>query len=564
MFPSRADIPTVAELSPASDAVEPSPLFIARIPRDVARKHLVFGAREHDGRVLVLHRPDIDPLSLSNLARWLESPIETQVAEPESIARQIDAAYSMDAQSDGRVSPTSDSPVIALESPSESVEDLDAALARDAADADADLLHTGQKGPVVRLVDSVLFDAIGQSASDIHVQPLADQVLIRYRIDGVLATARSIPARLAAGVVSRIKVMARLDIAERRAPQDGRATVLISGRGSTAAKAIDLRISTLPTSFGERVVLRLLYTDQTRDRASIDALQMPPTIRHAFLERCVRSSGMVLVTGPTGSGKTTTLYATLRWIIARSASGNAGPGADLNVMTIEDPIEYDLSAGSVDDSHAAHGLRAYRSSRRSVPISQTQVDAKKGLTFANGLRHILRQDPDVIMVGEVRDAETARIAIQASLTGHMVFSTLHTNDAPSAASRLIDLEVEPFLICSTLSCVLAQRLVRLLHADCNGRGCASCWGTGFRGRSAIFELLLTDDPIRELIGRSAGSSEIRALALARGMASLASAGEALIHAGLTTLHEVQRVTLGVDEVQPSASRNVDSQGLRTP
>jgi general secretion pathway protein E len=553
MFPTRSDIQTSRhDSSLDGDAIEPSPTFMARISRDVARKHLIFGVREHAGRVTVLHAPSVDALSLANLQRWLQMPVDAQAGEPELIARQIDAAYGGAARSAPRSASGADAPTIALETPNETAADLDADLARAAADEDADLLHTGQKGPVVRLVDSMLFDAIGQSASDIHVQPLADQVLIRYRIDGVLATARSIPAHLAAAVVSRIKIMARLDIAERRAPQDGRATVLISGRGSNASKAIDLRISTLPTSFGERVVLRLLYTDQTRDRASIDALQMPGPIQAAFLERCVRSSGMILVTGPTGSGKTTTLYATLRWIIARSASGNAGPGADLNVMTIEDPIEYDLSAGSISSEHTDHAASPVQG-RRSVPISQTQVDAKKGLTFASGLRHILRQDPDVIMVGEIRDAETARIAIQASLTGHMVFSTLHTNDAPSAASRLIDLEVEPFLICSTLSCVLAQRLVRLLHAECEGRGCPRCWGTGFRGRSAIFELLLTDDPIRELIGRSAASSELRTLALARGMTSLAAAGEQLVRAKLTTLQEIQRVTLGVDETHSASS-----------
>jgi general secretion pathway protein E len=526
----------------------PSTRFLETVPHEVARRHLIFGHAERNGLMLVRHAPGVPAWAIENVARWCGVPVCSEQFDPELIAREIDVAYSRYAAlrqpPDGRSD--DDSPRITLGPGDADYADLEADLARAAAGADADLLNTDQKGPVVRLVDALLFEAIGQGARDIHVQPLASEVLIRYRIDGVLATARTVPVRLGPAIVTRIKVMARMDVAERRTPQDGRATVAIGGnRGRDPAKTIDLRISTLPTAFGERVVIRMLYAEQSSTRASIASLSMPPDVEAAFLDRAGRTSGIVLVTGPTGSGKTTTLYATLRWIIGRSATGGTADRiADVNVMTIEDPIEYDLSAadaavgGSVSTSG---GLP-----RPSLPISQTQVDTKKGLTFASGLRHILRQDPDVIMVGEIRDGETARIAIQASLTGHMVFSTLHTNDAPSAISRLIDLEVEPFLICSTLSAVLAQRLVRLLHAECAGRGCTSCLGTGYRGRRGLFELLLMDDAVRALIARGASSTEIRQSVLRRGTRSLSDEGVRLVQAGITTSAEVQRVTLGVD------------------
>jgi general secretion pathway protein E len=526
--------------------ISPSPRFLDVVPHDVARRHLIFGHAECGGRLLVLHAAGVPAWAISNVALWCGMPVVAEQADSEFIAREIDVAYARflaDREPSG--SHTGDSPLITLGAEGGDFEDLEADLARVAASADADLLNTDQKGPVVRLVDALLFEAIGQGASDIHVQPLATEVLVRFRVDGVLATARTVPLRLGPAIVTRIKVMARMDVAERRAPQDGRATVAIGGnRGRDAAKTIDLRISTLPTAFGERVVVRMLYAEQSSTRASIASLAMPPDVEAEFLDRSGRSSGIVLVTGPTGSGKTTTLYATLRWVIGRSATGRANRNADVNVMTIEDPIEYDLSAADVSaamDASTPLGL-----SHSSFPISQTQVDVKKGLTFASGLRHILRQDPDVIMVGEIRDGETARIAIQASLTGHLVFSSLHTNDAPSAISRLIDLDVEPFLICSTLSAVLAQRLVRLLHIECGGRGCPGCLGTGYRGRRGLFELLLMDDAVRVLVARGASSTDIRRVALQRGMRSLADEGGRLASAGITTSAEVQRVTLGVD------------------
>jgi general secretion pathway protein E len=537
--------PSAASEQPIA-APEPGSLYLDTVPHEVARRHLVFGCGQRDGHLLVRHAPGVPPWTIENVSRWCGVPVLAEPAAAEQVAREIDVAYARrEAERRPRSTGSDDVPRIDLSGMTTATErgagseyaDLESDLARAAASADADLLNTDQKGPVVRLVDALLFESIGQGASDIHVQPLGDEALIRYRVDGVLATARSVPARLAPAIVTRIKVMARMDVAERRAPQDGRATVAIGGRGR-AGKTIDLRISTLPTAFGERVVIRMLYAEQNTARASIASLAMPPEVEAALLDRAGRASGIVLVTGPTGSGKTTTLYATLRWIIGRSATGGAGDrSADVNVMTIEDPIEYDLSAA---DAPAGGALR------RSVPISQTQVDPKKGLTFASGLRHILRQDPDVIMVGEIRDAETARIAIQASLTGHMVFSTLHTNDAPSALSRLVDLGAEPCLVCSTLSAILAQRLVRLLHAECGGRGCHECLRTGFRGRCGLFELMLMDDEVRAMVVRGAPSTEIRRAALQRGMRSLAQEGQRLVDAGLTTPAEVQRVTLGAE------------------
>ncbi len=527
--------------------LQPSPTFLRRVPHETARRHLLFGASESAGVIVVEHGLPVSFSIVNNLSKWLAAKIELRSAESEQVARRIDAAYAefqSEATAEVPKETRDGTPVIALDTVHVAGGDATIDPAQLAAMADADLLNIDQKGPVVRLVDTLFFEAIGRGASDIHIQPLAEEVLIRYRVDGLLSTVRSVPTRLGPALVTRIKVMARMDVAERRAPQDGRATVLI-GRGS-GGKAIDLRISTLPTAFGERIVTRLLYNDQSIDRANIDSLQMPHDVREAYLDRAGRSSGILLVTGPTGSGKTTTLYATLRWIIGRSFTGEVGGTtirtADVNVMTIEDPIEYDLSAGSAGISSPVGQSPA----KRSLPISQTQVDPRKGLNFASGLRHILRQDPDVIMVGEIRDAETARIAIQASLTGHLVFSTLHTNDAPSAVSRLIDLEVEPFLICSTVSAVLAQRLVRLLHQDCHGKGCSGCLGTGFRGRRALFELLAMDDALRELIGRRASSGALRACAVTRGLRSLADEGRQLVESGLTTAAEVQRVTSGVD------------------
>jgi len=358
---------------------------------------------------------------------------------------------------------------------------------------------------------------------------LADRTLVRYRLDGVLHTVGELPQGVTSAVISRIKVMGRMDIAERRIPQDGRASVLIgtpakssgkinadqcdTSRGGGGGRSVDLRISTLPTSYGERAVIRLL--DNANHLCDFEQLGMPPEVAIPYLERARRANGMILLTGPTGSGKTTTLYSTLRQI----------GSSEINILTIEDPIEYELSTVG-------------------LAISQSQVNPKKGVTFATGLRHILRQDPDVVMVGEIRDGDTARIAIQSSLTGHLVFSTLHTNDSASAVTRLLDLGIEPYLVSASLSAVLAQRLVRKFHASCQGKGCIECFNTGFAGRGGLFELLVVSDALRELIASEAPLAQIRQSAKAAGLHTLKEEGDRLVSLGLTSQVEVDRVVHG--------------------
>jgi general secretion pathway protein E len=482
--------------------------FRERISRDFARQHLVIsqGAVETDnGTDKMSERLAVsettDPVVIFNIGVRLGAPVLPGMADGEAIARLIDEVY-------GRGEGGSDEGVAVTANGQESIETL-------LNQADRDLLSTEGKGPIIKLVDGLLFEALGRSASDIHIQPLADSALVRLRLDGVLHTVRELPRKVSTAVVSRIKVMGRMDIAERRVPQDGRATVNI-GDQISGGRSIDLRISTLPTSHGERVVIRLL--DNTHSLCEFSKLGMPPDVAQKYLDRAGRANGMILLTGPTGSGKTTTLYATLRKV--------GSPG--VNIMTIEDPIEYELS--SPDGS---------------VSISQSQVNPRKGITFATGLRHILRQDPDVVMVGEIRDEETARIAVQASLTGHLVFSTLHTNDAASAITRLIDLGIESYLVSASLSAVLAQRLVRKLHPPCNGTGCEECLSTGFRGRTALFELICVDEAIRELISAGAALASIRQAAHSGGgTRTLREDGEWLAQAGITTMAEVHRVVHG--------------------
>jgi len=490
----------------------PSEAFLRLIPRDFARQHLVLstGSREGVERLLVSDRSN--PAAVFNVGVRLGTPISTEVLPDEELARRIDEAYGAFHQ-DAPEGPASEA--------------INADVARLLQLADRDLLSTEGKGPVVKLVDALLFEALARGASDVHVQPLADRTLVRYRLDGVLQTARELPTKLTGPIVSRIKVMGRMDIAERRVPQDGRATVTIG-----SGRAVDLRISTLPTSYGERAVLRLLDAGHGPGLDDFASLGMPKEVERAFLSCAGRTSGIVLVTGPTGSGKTTTLYTTLRWLATRADADvrTRDPrkldGGDLNIMTIEDPIEYELATAG-------------------LAISQAQVNTKKGISFASGLRHILRQDPDVIMVGEIRDAETARIAIQASLTGHLVFSTLHTNDAATAVTRLLDLGVEPYLVASSVSAVLAQRLLRLRHQACAGEGCEVCFRSGYSGRTAIFELIAIDDTVRDLITGGASAAAIRRHVRARGVRGLEQEGDALVEAGRTTRAELERVVGGL-------------------
>ncbi|MEO1006942.1 MAG: GspE/PulE family protein [Planctomycetota bacterium] len=493
-----------AVLSPSS--YEPHHDFLHAVSEEFARRHLVLGVVLH-GEPRLLTSTNTRPSIPHNCCVHLDVAWHIETIDAEALARAIDTAYS------------TVTPVANVDAGDDDGIDEHANEVVRLLDEDKDLLHTHGKGPVIRLVDALLFEAIGRGASDLHIQPTAVATLVRTRVDGALHTVRRLPPGLAKAIASRIKVMGRMDVAEHRLPQDGRTTATIGGSSGTAGsqpRTIDMRISTMPTAHGERAVLRLLEGDTAEQLGDFAQLGMPAPIGESFMEAASRSSGIVLSTGPTGSGKTTTLYTTLRWIASSSA-------ADLNVMTIEDPIEYELSS-------------------EDVAISQAQVNTKKGVTFATGLRHILRQDPDVIMVGEIRDEETARTAIQASLTGHVVFSTLHTNDAATAVTRLVDLGVEPYLVSASLSAVLAQRLVRRVHAECDGRGCEGCLRTGYRGRVGVFEFLLVDDAIRRVIGGGGDAGRIRELACDTGMRTLYEAGMDLVRLGITTEAEVQRVS----------------------
>lgn len=388
------------------------------------------------------------------------------------------------------------------------------------------LKDLASEAPIIKLVNLVITRAIESRASDIHIEPFEDELKVRYRIDGVLHDVESAPKKLQAAIVSRIKIMAKLNIAERRLPQDGRIKLKVS------EKEIDLRVSTIPVLYGESVVMRILHKEGIL--IDLNLLGFPNNTLINFNQLIKRPNGIILVTGPTGSGKTTTLYAALDKINS----------PDKKIITVEDPIEYHLKG-----------------------VNQIQVKPQIGLNFANTLRHIVRQDPDIIMIGEIRDLETAEIAIQSALTGHLVFSTLHTNDAPSAITRLIDMGVENFLLSSTIRGILAQRLVRVICPDCKeidksaaekeelkmlgiatddglyrGRGCERCSFTGYYGRTGIFELLVVDDHIRRLILGRADSNELREMARRNGMKTLLEDGAEKVKAGITTLSEVLRVT----------------------
>jgi general secretion pathway protein E len=519
--------PVVSGAATDPSKAKPSEDFVKLVSHEFARRHLILSAGCVDGVEQLLISPQTRPAPTFNVGVLLRRPTASTVAPAEAIAAAIDQAYLRPRSGgDPGLPPANvDTQMVTVEGAA----DIEAELMLALRDAESDLLNVQGKAPAVRLVDLILFEALQRSGSDVHVQPVRGRTLVRYRLDGVLHTVRELPLSIAAAVVSRIKVMAALDVAEQRAPQDGRASVTLGGSaGAQSGRRVDLRVSTLPSTYGERVVIRILDPGKSPHLLSLSALGMPEPIERHYLAQVSKTSGIVLSTGPTGSGKTTTLYTTLAWVSATNAGGIAR-GCELNMMTVEDPVEYDLSSAGLS-------------------VSQTQVDPKKGLTFATGLRHILRQDPDVIMVGEVRDEETARIAVQASLTGHLVLSTLHTNDASSAVARLIDLGVEPFLVASSLSAVLAQRLVRRCHQPCHGRGCPECLGTGYRGRTGVFELLALDTELRELVGKRTTSTDIKDAAQRKGMITLRDAGEGLAREGITSMAEVARVIEAIDEV----------------
>ena len=434
---------------------------------------------EDDGHEpLLWHGPSPDWQALSEVQRR-HAVQRWQMLDAGTLAHRISAAYSQGESSAALV-------VSEVES------DADLSRMMQELPAVEDLLETADDAPIIRMLNALLTQAARDGASDIHIEPYERHSSVRFRVDGDLREVVQPNRALHAALISRLKIMADLDIAEKRLPQDGRISLRLGTR------AIDVRVSTLPSAHGERAVLRLL--DKSESKLSLEAVGMGGETLRRFTHLTAQPHGIVLVTGPTGSGKTTTLYAALSRMDASHS----------NIMTVEDPIEYELAG-----------------------VGQTQVNAKIDLTFAKALRAILRQDPDVIMIGEIRDFETAQIAIQASLTGHLVLATLHTNDASSAVTRLIDMGVEPFLLSSSLLGVLAQRLVRKIDTT---------EPSGYRGRTGIFEMLVVDDTIRAQIHRQASEAEIRDTALAAGMRLMRDDGERLVREGITTPEEVLRVT----------------------
>ncbi len=506
--------------------------FVEAIPATYAQHHYLIGFRPNseggsEGAIeemtVVLSKP-LDANILDNVSKMTGLPVRAAVSTRTAITSAIDVAY--------------EQRTTVIEEVAEELDSQNLDQLVDEVAASNDLLDVVNRPPVIRLVNDILFRAMQLRASDIHVHPYETRIQIRYRIDGILYDTLSLNRNVLPLIVSRIKVMAGMDIAERRMPQDGRCTVRLGQR------EVDLRVSTVPTSYGERSVLRIL--DKSTAIYGLDELGLWKDDLANFDTLLARTHGVIFVTGPTGSGKSTTLYACLNRINS----------AEKNIMTIEDPIEYQLEG-----------------------ISQMQVAAKKGMTFATALRHVLRQDPDVIMVGEVRDVETARMAIQSSLTGHLVFSTLHTNDSAGAISRLLDLGVEPYLTSSSLLAIMAQRLVRRVCPDCRqdykpephelrelglldieaglsslgedgpkeprfsvGKGCEKCFQTGYKGRTGIYELMMVNDDIKDMIYRKESAGTIKKQALSAGMQTLRMDGARKVLAGITTIAEVLRVT----------------------
>ena len=456
------------------------------LPYAFARTHQLL--LEDDGRTLTLwHRPQPPAGAWSEVLR-IYAVDNFQEIDAQSMAQRITVSY---------VGAESSAAMVMSEVEGEA----DLARMMQELPAVEDLLEASADAPIIRMLNALLMQAARDGASDIHIEPYERHSSVRFRIDGTLREVVQPNRALHAALISRLKIMADLDIAEKRLPQDGRISLRLGQR------AIDVRVSTLPGAHGERAVLRLL--DKSLSRLTLASVGMKGATLQRLEQLIAQPHGIVLVTGPTGSGKTTTLYAALQQLDA----------AHFNIMTVEDPIEYELSG-----------------------IGQTQVNAKIDLDFAKALRAILRQDPDIIMIGEIRDKETAQIAIQASLTGHLVLATLHTNDAVSAVTRLTDMGVEPFLLSSSLLGVLAQRLVRKICTACQGSGCTECGHTGYQGRTGIFELLSVDDTLRERIHSRATESELLSAAKRQGMTSMREDGEHLVAQGITSAQELLRVT----------------------
>lgn len=485
-----------------------------KLPYNFARRHGVVITQVEDGVVSVALRDGDDPAALLEVRRLVGTPLAIEGVNPSKFDRILADHYAGDG----------------IAAMSGAMDDGGLGSLVESMPSAEDLLDSADEAPVIRLINGLIAEAAREGVSDIHIEPYESALVVRMRVDGQLTERHRLPAAVAPMVTSRVKVMARLDIAERRLPQDGRIGLALGG------KSLDVRVSTLPSRAGERVVLRLL--DKDNAGIGLEALGQPSAVEAAFRAALDEPNGMVLVTGPTGSGKTTSLYAGLKLL-------NDG---SRNILTVEDPVEYAMDG-----------------------VGQTQVNARVGLSFSAGLRAILRQDPDCVMVGEIRDSETADIAVQAALTGHLVLSSVHTNDAAGAITRLRDFGVEPFLIASTLRAVIAQRLVRRLcecaawapldaaraalvqMAECtpvrHPTGCAKCAQTGWQGRTGVFEAIRVTEEIRRLIMAGGDEAAITAAAF-RGRANLADAARALVADGITTPEEAARVMRAGDAPPP--------------
>jgi type IV pilus assembly protein PilB len=494
------------------------PEVLAEIPEGITRRyHLIPVAKTGKSLTIAMSDP-LNIVAIDDVRMLTGYEVETVVSLDSEIKKTIDRCYG------GKEGEGDDFADILRDAQADSVTVIEGKEEIDISHLKKEI----EQAPVIRLVNLILLNAIKQGASDIHIEPFEKDVRLRYRVDGMLREVQSPPKSLQAAVVSRIKVVSELDIAERRVPQDGRFRIKFERR------EIDFRVSTLPTYYGEKVVLRIL--DKGSLQLDLDKLGFEQQPLDDFRDSLGRPNGIILVTGPTGSGKTTTLYSALHML----------NNPDINIVTVEDPVEYELYG-----------------------VNQVQVKPEIGLTFSSGLRSILRQDPDVVMVGEIRDEETADIAIKAALTGHLVLSTLHTNDAPGAITRLMDMGMEPFLIASSMLMAAAQRLVRRICPDCKesynvpeqvlkraqfntapgekislwkGKGCGRCGEIGYRGRLALLEVLRVRENVQDLIMASAPSGEIKRVAVDNGMVSLRQVGLRKATAGLTTLEEALRVT----------------------
>lgn len=484
------------------------------LPFSFAKRNGVFIRYDDETTARICHKPLLSAFAYAEVRRFLGGDFTCIQMEGRTFEESLSAAYERDSNE-------------AMQMVEDLGEEIDLASIVSAVQQTEDLMEQEGDAPIIRLINAVLSEAVKEGASDIHIETFEKRMVVRYRIDGVLREVVEPKRELAPMLISRIKVMAKLDIAEKRVPQDGRISIKIAGR------EIDVRVSTMPSNSAERVVLRLL--EKQTGKFDLSSLGMPRLRDQQFSRLLHRPHGIILVTGPTGSGKTTTLYAGL------SSINNATQ----NILTVEDPIEYNLEG-----------------------IGQTQVNKKADMTFSRGLRAILRQDPDVVMVGEIRDLETAEIAIQASLTGHLVLSTLHTNSAAGAITRLRDMGVEPFLLATSLIGVLSQRLVRVLCDSCKEEqapsilekeflgdllekddkifspvGCSKCNNLGYRGRTGIYELLIVDEKIRHLIHTEAAEEEVVQAMRLNSMQSIRSDGRSRILDGKTTVEEILRVTL---------------------